>query len=264
MGAVTAALAPSVARGTGPPRPSSAGTPPATAACPRSSPTLGTGRLCRASPATSTSAGSTSPAGTIGGSAASRDQLRLFGQRRPPDLPSTASRVSREDPRISLLNSNRDVNNSNHRDSLRNSNSHSRDQTHLIQVDPKLRVCLIRSRRESTEKRSSRLRLSRISSNLNRIPSSSLNPDRSPDHSLLHLNPDLNRPSSSPSRGPSHDLSRHSSSLRTFSSSLECLRLLTSAAAPTPQQLPSRHQGGTSVVARLRERETSSGSSPRL
>merc|ERR1712110_484274 len=216
---------------------------------PRSSPTLGTGRLCRASPATSTSAGSTSPAGTIGGSAASRDQLRLFGQRRPPDLPSTASRVSQEDPRISLLNSNRDVNNSNHRDSLRNSNSHSRDQTHLTQVDPKLRVCLIRSRRESTEKRSSRLRLSRISSNLNRIPSSSLNPDRSPDHSLLHLNPDLNR---------------HSSSLRTFSSSLECLRLLTSAAAPTPQQLPSRHQGGTSVVARLRERETSSGSSPRL
>merc|ERR1712110_1337159 len=157
---------------------------------PRSSPTLGTGRLCRASPATSTSAGSTSPAGTIGGSAASRDQLRLFGQRRPPDLPSTASRVSREDPRISLMGSNRDVNNSNHRDSLRNSNSHSRDQTHLIQVDPKLRVCLIRSRRESTEKRSSRLRLSRISSNLNRIPSSSLNPDRSPDHSLLHLNPD--------------------------------------------------------------------------
>merc|ERR1712117_203748 len=136
-------------------------------------------------------------------------------------------------------NSNRDVNNSshslcrnssNHRDNLLNSNSHSRDQTHLTQVDPKLRVCLIKSRRESTEKRSSRLRLSRISSSLNRIPSSSLNPDHSPDHSLLHLNPDLNRLSSS----LSHDLSRHSSSLRTSSSSSECLRLLTSAAAPTP------------------------------
>merc|ERR1711976_45693 len=96
------------------------------------------------------------------------------------------------------------------------------------QVDPKLRACLIRSKRESTEKRSSRLRLSRISSSLNRIPSSSLNPDRSP------------------SRGPSHDLSRHSSSLRTSSSSLECLRLLTSAAAqPAPvRNLGSRQAQG--------------------
>merc|ERR1711983_717267 len=112
-----------------------------------------------------------------------------------------------------------------------------------------------RSRRESTGKRSSRLRLSRISSSLNR--------DNSLDHSLLRLNPDLNRLSSSHSRGLSLDLNRTSSSLRTSSSSLVFSRLLTSAAAPTPRRRPNQRQSGTSEVVRLREKETSSESSPK-